>query len=62
MLKALGLLAAAPLSVLAGVHELWWNITYVDNVNPDGLFPRRVIGINGTWPSVIFHSLTQLAL
>ncbi|KAF9809804.1 hypothetical protein IEO21_07247 [Rhodonia placenta] len=42
------LVAAAP--ALAGVQELWWNITYVYNVNPDGLYPRRVIGINGTWP------------
>ncbi|KAF9033926.1 ferroxidase [Hymenopellis radicata] len=36
--------------VLAGVHEVWWNITYVDDVNPDGLFDRRVIGVNNTWP------------
>ncbi|KAF9226367.1 Fet3 protein [Gyrodon lividus] len=35
---------------LAGVHELWWNITYVQNANPDGLFDRRVIGVNGSWP------------
>ncbi|KAG6900240.1 hypothetical protein C0993_001059, partial [Termitomyces sp. T159_Od127] len=39
---------AAP--VLAGVHELWWNLTWVENVNPDGLFERRAIGVNGTWP------------
>ena len=37
---------------LAGIKELWWNVTYVDDVNPDGLFPRRVIGVNGTWPYV----------
>jgi iron transport multicopper oxidase len=36
--------------VLAGVQELWWNLTYVENVNPDGLFERRAIGVNGTWP------------
>ncbi|KAG2137407.1 Fet3 ferroxidase [Suillus bovinus] len=35
---------------LAGVQELWWNVTYVQNANPDGLFERRVIGVNGTWP------------
>lgn len=29
---------------LAGVRELWWNITYVENANPDGLADRRVIG------------------
>jgi iron transport multicopper oxidase len=50
--KALGLnllLAAAP--VFAAVQELWWNITYVEGVEPDGLgTPRRVIGVNGTWP------------
>lgn len=36
--------------VLAGLQEVWWDITYVENVNPDGLFDRRVIGVNGTWP------------
>jgi len=40
---------------LAGVAELWWNITYVDNVNPDGLYARRAIGVNGTWPYVILY-------
>lgn len=45
-------LCALPQSVFGGVHEVWWNITYVEDVNPDGLFPRRVIGANGTWPSV----------
>lgn len=29
--------------------EHWWNITYA-YANPDGLFERRVIGVNGTWP------------
>jgi len=38
------------LPALAGVQEIWWNLTYVENANPDGLFPRRVIGVNGTWP------------
>lgn len=37
-------------SAFAGVHEVWWNITYVENANPDGLFPRRVVGVNNTWP------------
>ncbi|KAI0824829.1 Fet3 protein [Trametes gibbosa] len=47
--SALALLyAAAP--ALAAVHEIWWNITYVEDANPDGLQPRRVIGVNGTWP------------
>ncbi len=42
------LFAASP--VFAGIHEEWWNLTYVENVNPDGLFERRVIGVNNTWP------------
>ncbi|KAJ3506458.1 hypothetical protein NLJ89_g6860 [Agrocybe chaxingu] len=44
------LLASVVSPVLAGVKELWWNITYVENANPDGLFERRVIGVNNTWP------------
>ncbi|KAI0634793.1 Fet3 protein [Trametes polyzona] len=47
--SALALLSAAA-PTLAAVHEIWWNITYVEDANPDGLQPRRVIGINGTWP------------
>ncbi|KZS97466.1 Fet3 protein [Sistotremastrum niveocremeum HHB9708] len=35
--------------VSAELHEVWWNITYT-NANPDGLFDRQVIGINGSWP------------
>lgn len=38
------------LPALAGIQELWWNVTYVQDQNPDGLFPRRVIGVNDTWP------------
>ncbi|OBZ77891.1 Iron transport multicopper oxidase fio1 [Grifola frondosa] len=63
------LLAAAP-PVLAGVQEVWWNLTYVENANPDGLQPRRVIGVNGTWPpppldvnssdSLVVHTLNSL--
>ncbi|KAI7887280.1 Cupredoxin [Mucor mucedo] len=26
------------------------NITYVDNINPDNLKPRQVVGVNGKWP------------
>ncbi|KIJ14567.1 Ferroxidase [Paxillus involutus ATCC 200175] len=43
-------LLALSTRALAGVHELWWNVTYVQNANPDGLFERRVIGVNGSWP------------
>ena len=47
-----GLIAVLSLvaPVLGGIQEQWWNVTYVENVNPDGLYPRRVIGVNGTWP------------
>ncbi|THH08995.1 hypothetical protein EW146_g8814 [Bondarzewia mesenterica] len=34
---------------LMGSAQLWWNITYVENANPDGLFERTVIGVNDTW-------------
>ncbi|KZT59090.1 multicopper oxidase [Calocera cornea HHB12733] len=42
------------LSALAGLaraalSEHWWNISYA-NANPDAMFERRVIGVNGTWP------------
>ncbi|CAD6564626.1 MAG: ferroxidase fet3 [Tremellales sp. Tagirdzhanova-0007] len=33
----------------AEILELWWNISYT-TANPDGLYERRVIGVNGTWP------------
>ena len=59
----LSLLALATCCV-AGVQELWWNVTYVQNADPDGLYPRRVIGVNNTWPCVILtarrDSLTPL--
>ncbi|EIW77038.1 Fet3 ferroxidase [Coniophora puteana RWD-64-598 SS2] len=56
--------------VIAGVQDVWWNITYVEDVNPDGLYPRRVIGVNNTWPptplnvqetdSLVLHVLNSL--
>ena len=54
-MKSFWLLVAALTTgtpVLAGVKEVWWNITYVQNANPDGLAERRVIGVNNTWPYV----------
>ncbi|KAI8881105.1 multicopper oxidase [Backusella circina FSU 941] len=27
-----------------------YNITYVDDINPDNLYSRQVVGINGQWP------------
>ncbi|KAK0449587.1 Fet3 protein [Desarmillaria tabescens] len=54
------LLFASP--VLAGVQELWWNITYVEDANPDGLFSRRVVGINNTWPIPVIDVSTNDSL
>ncbi|KAF8588813.1 multicopper oxidase [Ramaria rubella] len=42
-------LLVLPTCIHAAMQEIWWNITYA-TANPDGLFPRRVIGVNGTWP------------
>jgi len=50
-------LASVATSVAAGVKEIWWNITYVEGANPDGLFERRVVGVNNTWPCVILSQL-----
>jgi hypothetical protein len=46
----------------AGIKELWWNLTYVDNANPDGLYERRVIGVNGTWPCVSTTVVTPVEI
>ena len=43
-------LAVAAVPALAAIKDVFWDITYVDNVNPDGLSERRAIGVNGTWP------------
>ncbi|ORX38813.1 Cupredoxin [Kockovaella imperatae] len=42
--------------VSAVVQEHWWNISYA-TANPDGLYERRVIGVNGTWPIPAVHSI-----
>ena len=39
-------------TTFADIKEVWWNLTYVNNANPDGLYERRVIGVNGSWPYV----------
>lgn len=39
-------LVALASPAFAGIHEIWWNITYVENASPDGLFERRAIGVN----------------
>lgn len=43
-------LLALSTPALAGVQELWWNVSYVQDADPDGLFARRVIGVNNSWP------------
>nr|AHZ58332.1 laccase [Auricularia auricula-judae] len=48
-LLSLVLLAAAATPGLGALVEKWWDITFV-NANPDGLFERRVVGVNGSWP------------
>lgn len=47
--KALVVLSVATAAVQAAVVTYSWNITYV-NANADGLFERRVIGVNGQFP------------
>ncbi|KII91245.1 hypothetical protein PLICRDRAFT_104957 [Plicaturopsis crispa FD-325 SS-3] len=49
-MHALATVLALAAAARAGVHEIWYNVTYVDDVNPDALFPRRAIGVNGSWP------------
>lgn len=53
-LPSLAAILALSVVVNAKLVELWWNISY-SNANPDGLFDRRVIGINGSWPPPPVH-------
>jgi len=48
-IKSLALLALASTAAQAAVVTYNWNLTYV-NANPDGLFERRVLGVNGQFP------------
>ncbi|KAJ3211961.1 ferroxidase fet3 [Dinochytrium kinnereticum] len=54
--QPLSLASAASLALLlastvdAATVTYNWNITYVDNVSPDGLATRRAIGVNNKWP------------
>ncbi|RCH93210.1 hypothetical protein CU097_009834 [Rhizopus azygosporus] len=55
-LLATCLLAAATTSLTQAariVHD--WNITYT-TANPDGLFERKVVGVNGKWPLPIVEA------
>jgi iron transport multicopper oxidase len=51
LMARLALLALSLLisQCLASTVELWFNVTWT-TANPDGLFERKVIGINNTWP------------
>ncbi|KAH6570912.1 hypothetical protein BSLG_006164 [Batrachochytrium salamandrivorans] len=42
-------------AVSAATVTLDWTISWLDNINPDGMFPRRVIGVNGKWPIDDIH-------
>ncbi|EDK46458.1 ferroxidase fet3 [Lodderomyces elongisporus] len=35
--------------ISAETHTWWFNTTWVD-ANPDGVYPRKMIGFNNTWP------------
>ncbi|KAG0313039.1 hypothetical protein BGZ99_009132 [Dissophora globulifera] len=47
--KSLAVLALAATAAQAAVVTYNWNITYV-TANPDGLFERRVVGVNNQFP------------
>lgn len=49
-------LALSPLLVKSALVELWWNIEWVEGVNPDGLLDRYAVGVNGSWPPPIVVS------
>ncbi|KAI5956462.1 hypothetical protein KGF54_000937 [Candida jiufengensis] len=36
--------------VVSKTHTFDWNVGYVD-ANPDGMYPRKMIGINNQWPN-----------
>lgn len=44
-------LISIPLILASGtIHRFDWNVSYV-MANPDGIYPRRMIGINNQWPN-----------
>ena len=44
-------LISIPLILASGtIHRFDWNVSYV-MANPDGIHPRRMIGINNQWPN-----------
>ncbi|PWN46548.1 putative iron transport multicopper oxidase [Violaceomyces palustris] len=49
------LLLLSACSIRAALVEHFWNIEWVDDVNPDGLYPRKAIGVNGSWPPPVIN-------
>ncbi|KAK0522063.1 ferroxidase fet3, partial [Tilletia horrida] len=51
------LLAAttATTTVQAANVDYDWTISWINDVNPDGLQPRRAIGVNGQWPLPVIN-------
>lgn len=49
LLGGLGAILVSSNIASAALVEHFWNISYT-MANPDGLFERRVIGVNGSWP------------
>ena len=54
-LTASALVAFAASSSAARAVDEYWNVEWVQDVNPDGLQPRAAIGVNGTWPPPILN-------
>ncbi|KAE8145434.1 Cupredoxin [Aspergillus avenaceus] len=48
-----GFLVYTPI-VIAVTHHYDWNVTWV-SANPDGMYERPVIGINGQWPLPVLN-------
>lgn len=45
--------------VQAANVTLDWNVGWVNDINPDGLYVRRGIGINGQFPPPIIVSVAR---
>lgn len=53
MIKRILAILSVMACVVQGARvEYNWNITYA-TANPDGVYERRVIGVNGQWPQVL---------
>lgn len=61
LIKGVTMLAIVSAVSQAAIVTYNWNVTYV-NANPDGLFERRVIGVNGAFPYVSIVFIAQYSL